>query len=285
MEFGYKRRLFITKLISYIILLAIASLISGCNANIAENSIEANIQGQNHRSNEIREKVEKAYVIGINLIMNEPVLSIGEIWALQQILKFSPDKVLRTFLDGQISNSAANRFERLVDSNAPRFRLPDDPGSGFDQLYIYILAAFGRPESRAISFIHDFLSKDEDGYILTHQLLVLEWAKQSGLQIPEELRRKKTYLLDRIYREQTRDRLFSDLYAERSAILFLYRHPTPEDARKWVLKTLNAQSPDGSWGLHSKEVAYNEQKTTLNFTANHTLALVLLTLGIYLDKY
>lgn len=285
MEFGYKRRLFITKLINYIILLVIASLISGCNANIGGNSIEANIQGQNYRSNEIRGKVEKAYVIGINLIMNEPVLSIGEIWALQQILKFSPDKTLRTFVDGQISNSAGNRFERLVNSKASRFRLPDYPGSGFDQLYIYILAAFGTPESRAISFIHDFLSEDEDGYILTHQLLVLEWAKQSGLQIPEELRKKKTYLLDRIYREQRRDRLFSDLYAERNAILFLFSYPNPKDAGKWVLTTLNAQLPNGGWGLHSREVSYNGQKTTLSFTARHTLALVLLTLRLYLKKY
>jgi hypothetical protein len=42
------------------------------------------------------------------------------------------------------------------------------------------------------------LLQERTGYFLTHQFLVLEWASQTGLDLPKEMIAKRTELLARI---------------------------------------------------------------------------------------
>jgi len=249
------------------------------------------IRGNEHKRRgdfyhpEIRKRAAKAYTSGLAAVMQEPVLTVGDVWVLQEILKCAPDKVLRQFVNNNTARLSGDPFLRLINPTAPLMDLPVDPGVGATRFYNFMLAPFGRPEERAISFINDFLSTDESGYALTHQFLVLEWAEQMGLEFPKQMSAKKQKLQGRILQEQLTDKSFSDLYAERVAILLRFTEPEPFDVTQWVQTIVNAQLQDGSWGLYSGHLAYDRQSVTGKPGVIHTIVLVLLTLRIYLDKY
>ena len=233
----------------------------------------------------LRTKAAKAYTSGVAAIMRGQVSSVDEIWVLREILKLTPDKTLQQFVNDKVASLEKDSFLRLVDPNVSRVELPADPCSGFTRFYSYVLAPFGRPEERAISFINDFLATEESGYILTHQFLVLEWAEQTGLELPGPLRNKRKGILERILQEQLADDPFSDLYAERAAILLRFKKIKAKDAANWIRTIVNAQLEDGSWGFYSKELNYDGQSTILKTAASHTIVLSLLSLRVYLNAY
>ncbi len=233
----------------------------------------------------LRTKAAEAYTSGLTVIMWESVSSVDEIWVLREILKLTPDEVLQQFVNDKAASLGGDSFLRLIDPNVSRVDLPADPCSGFTRFYSYALAPFGKPEERAISFINDFLATEESGYILTHQFLVLEWAEQTGLELPGPLRNKRKGILERILQEQLADDSFSDLYAERAAILLRFKKPKAKDAANWIRTIVNAQLEDGSWGVYPKELTYDGQSTILKPTASHTIVLSLLSLRVYLNAY
>jgi hypothetical protein len=233
----------------------------------------------------LRTQAAEAYTSGLATIMREPVLFADEIWALQEISKLTPDEALQQFINDKAAGLGEDPFLRLIDPNVSRVDLPTDPHSGFTRFYCYVLAPFGKHEERAISYINDFLATEESGYILTHQFIVLEWAEQSGLELPEPLRNKRKGILERILQEQLRDDSFSDLYAERVAILLHYKKVKVKYATNWIRTIINAQIEDGSWGVHSDELTYDGQSTIVEPTASHTIALTLLSLRVYLNTY
>ncbi|MBA7610627.1 hypothetical protein ES703_17839 [subsurface metagenome] len=233
----------------------------------------------------LRTKAAEAYTSGLAAIMRESVSSVDEIWVLREILKLTQDEALQQFVNDKAASLGGDSFLRLIDPNVSRVDLPADPCSGFTRFYSYVLAPLGRPEKRAISFINDFLATEESGYILTHQFLVLEWAEQTGLELPKQLEAKKPKILERILQEQLTDDSFSDLYAERAAILLRFGDQKPSNAAQWVEIIVNAQLEDGSWGLYSENLTFDGESTTGEPGASHTIVLALLSLRAYLDKY
>lgn len=233
----------------------------------------------------VRRNAAKAYTSGVAAIMREQVSSVDEIWVLRETLKLTPDKTLQQFVNDKSASLGKDSFLRLIDPNVSRVDLPVDPCSGFTRFYNYMLAPFGRPETRAISFINDFLATEESGYVLTHQFLVLEWAEQTGLELPKQLAAKKPKILERILQEQLADESFSDLYAERAAILLGFGDQKPSNAAQWVEIIVNAQLQDGSWALYSETFTFDGQSTTGEPGVSHTIVLALLSLRAYLDKY
>ncbi len=217
--------------------------------------------------------------------MRETVSSVGDVWVLQEICKLAPDKALQQLVNDSVAKFIGDPFLRLIDPNAPRVDLPADPGTGLTRFYNYMLAPFGTHRDRAVSFVNDFLATDESGYVLTHQFLVREWAEQIGFELSDQLVTKKQEILGRILQEQLTDNSFSDLYAERVAILLRFGDPKPSDAAQWVQTIVNAQLQDGSWGLYSEKVTFDGESTTGEPGVSHTVALALLSLRVYLDKY
>ncbi|MBU0698800.1 MAG: hypothetical protein KKE59_05170 [Proteobacteria bacterium] len=232
-----------------------------------------------------RARVEKAHTLGLAAILREQVLTVGEIWLLQKMLKSAPNKALQQMVNDRAADLAGHPFERLINPSTPYANLPEDPGCGLTRFYNYILAPFGTPKKRAISFIDDFLSTDESGYVLTHQFIVLEWAEQTCLELPEQLEAKRKKLLDQILWEQLADKSFSDLYVERVAILLYFGDPDAIAAAQWIKTIVNAQLPDGSWGLYTEHLSYDGQSITGKPGTSHTIVLALLSLRAYLDKY
>ncbi len=261
------------------VLLPVMVCLTGIGCGIEQASVS------NLNLTRLRTQAAEAYTSGIAAIMREPVLSVDEIWVLREILKLTPDEALQQFVNDKIAGLRGNSFLRLIDPNVSRIDLPADQYSGFSRFYSYVLAPFGMPEERAISFINDFLATEESGYILTHQFLVLEWAEQTDLELPEPLRNKKKGILERILQEQLADNSFSDLYVERAAILLRFKKPKAKDAVNWIRTIVNAQLKEGSWGIYSKELTYDGQSTILKPTASHTIVLSLLSLRVYLNAY
>jgi len=113
----------------------------------------------------------------------------------------------------------------------------------------------------------------------------LVWAEQTGLELPGQVIEKKQKLLGKILQEQLTDNEFSDLYAERVAILLHFGTPKSSDAARWIQTTVNAQLQNGSWGFFSGELTFEGQSISGKPGVSHTIALSLLSLRNYLDKY
>ncbi len=73
---------------------------------------------------------------------------------------------------------------------------------------------------------------------------------------------------------------FSDLLAERAALLLLFSTLATNEVIQWVSAVLDAQLPDGTWGRHSTELPYDGKSVTVHTAPTHTSALALL---IFLD--
>ena len=89
------------------------------------------------------------------------------------------------------------------------------------------------------------LSTTSAGYEATHQLLALQYMKQNGCLSPDE---EKTLGLTAraIAAEQQQDSLFSDLWAERLAVL-LYGDYRQLVESSWIETLIAKQDPSGAW--------------------------------------
>lgn len=216
----------------------------------------------------------------------DPSLKAGELWMLKRLNGLSPDADLKRLVDRAVRDLAGHKSARLVDPKAPKTALPADPGRGLIKFMYYVLAPIGVPESRAEAFIRDFLSQPGTGYVLTHQFLVLEWAGETGLAVPESLREKKDGLLERIAAEQASGTQFSDLFAERASILFAFSAVPPETAAGWVETILAAQAADGRWlDTKSTPLTYDGQNATAMHPWGHTTGFAAAAIGFYLQRY
>lgn len=89
------------------------------------------------------------------------------------------------------------------------------------------------------------LSTTSAGYQATHQLLALQYMKQNGCLSPDE---QETLALTAraIAAEQQQDSEFSDLWAERVAVL-LYADYRQLVAADWIETLVAKQEPSGAW--------------------------------------
>lgn len=227
----------------------------------------------------------RALARAIAALEREPSLDVGGVWFLQKLYEVYPDEGIRRVTERGVEQLAGQPDARLINPQAPRPSLPSDPGRGILRLSRFVLAPLGTPVERAARFIADFVATDETGYVLTHQFLVLEWARELGLDLPEAVRGRRRRLLEGIAREQAADGRFSDLFVERAAILARFASDTPADADRWVRVMLHAQRGDGSW-VHqgATTLAYDGQAAPAAHPRGHTTAIASNALGFYLHR-
>ena len=213
-----------------------------------------------------------------------PAMEIGEAWFLQQLAAQRDDPALRALVADTERRLADHRAARLLRHDAPALPLPEDPGHGIMRLANYIFAPAGEPPTRATAFIDDFTANPASGYVLTHQLLVLEWARSVGLALPAAVAQRRDGLLAQIAAEQRADRSFSDLFAERAAILLAFTTPEPAEADRW-LEVIGAAAPaDGRWVSARSMIAYDGQQASANHPWAHTTGFVAAASGFYLQR-
>ncbi|CAK0749270.1 hypothetical protein CCP4SC76_2020001 [Gammaproteobacteria bacterium] len=230
----------------------------------------------------LADQVEAVFQSELTLLLAAPSLPTDALWALQEMDRILPNPKIAAFLsDKKADTSEKDVFWPLLEPTAKRPHLPDDPGSGSRKIYHFLLSSIGEPPERAIALLTQFLSTRESGYLLAHQFLVLEWARQTGLPLTAELQAKRGEVLGWILAEQEQDKQFSDLYAERTAILLLFSPPKPPLAQTWVKTILAARKPSGGWGEFQTQLTYDGEHSILKHGTDHTRVLALLALRAY----
>ncbi len=109
------------------------------------------------------------------------------------------------------------------------------------------------------------------------------WLRSLGL--PIDLKAKKRAVLRRISAEQAGAELFSDLYAERVAILLHFSKPSASDAHRWMHTMVNAYLENGMWAHYSESMVYDGETIIGAPGVNYTRVLALLSIRVYLEQY
>lgn len=213
----------------------------------------------------------------------ERAFNSGTLWVLTKVTEVTGDDRYAGWVKEMVGLAKGDRCLRLVDASQPQPVLPADPGRGLLRFANFVAAPVGQPAFLARKFIEQFISEPGEGYVLTHQILVVEWAREQGLELPASAYDRERQLLKTLEREQDADPEFSDLYAERAVVLVMYGNPTSEKAAPWIRVIVDAQRKDGSWGEFSQTVVFDGQKSfSRSGDASHTQALALLALAGYL---
>ena len=233
----------------------------------------------------LRANADRIYANSIHSILDEKKWNVGEIWVLKELMKFDQDIRLPQLLNSQIDKLSGDPFLRLVDPKAPLVTLSEHPGTGRDRFYTYMLAVVGTPADQALSYVREFILSDAKGYVQTHQFLAMVWFEQTNIGLSAEFMAKKKLILSRIAAEQERAEVFSDLYAERMAILLHYGNPKTPDVHRWIQTMVSAYLQNGRWVLYTENIAYDGERDTNAPGVNHTRILSLLSLRLYLDYY
>ena len=212
--------------------------------------------------------------------------SSGSLWTMRKLAEYTGDGRYDDWVDKMVPLASSNDPGlRLVDPSQPKPVLPDDPGRGFIRFGNFVMAPAGQPEFLARRYVLQFISEPGEGYVLTHQIVVIEWAREQGLTLPASVEDRKKQMLQALEREHDADPQFSDLYAERAAILVMYGDAPPEKMATWAGLIVDAQRKDGTWPQSGQTVVYDGRKSVARKTeASHTQALSLLALAGYLKR-
>ncbi len=230
--------------------------------------------------------VGRALARSFRALLSESLFTAADVGVLQKLVQLRPDPELERLIEWWRGEHGSSPYRRHINPEATRVALPEDPGHGIIRFYNYVLAPFGRPESRALEFIRDLVSSQETGYVLTHQFLVIEWAGEQGLVLPEPVLALRPQLLDRIAAEHAADNRFSDLFAERTTLLIQFTRPLPAAASDWVDILLTAQLPEGNWeDLEPSTIVFDGQTATAVHNRGHTTAWSALALAAYVQRH
>jgi hypothetical protein len=221
---------------------------------------------------------------GVAALAQAPTVpNSGAVWSLQRLY---PERQPR--LDALIARSIASQggdpTARLNAPSLPPPSIPSDPGRGVARLSVYLQAPYGAPAQRAADFLRDFLATPGDGYILTHQLLALLWSEQFGVVSRDDAAALRAPLVARLLAEQSAaPAVFSDLYAERVALLLTFSPVPPPQRDAWLATIIAAQHEDGRWvddGV--SPLLYDGQQASAQHDWTHTSvhAVVALALGL-----
>mgnify|MGYP000113436509 CR=1 FL=1 len=219
---------------------------------------------------------------GLVALTAAPALgNVGTAWFLQQLQARSPDARLAALLARSVPALRADPSIRLIDPSAPPAVLQADPPRGLLRFANYLLAPVGAPPQRAAAFVAALLAPDEQGYVLTHQLLVLIWAEQFGVAVPPDAPALRARLLARIAAEQAAARQpCSDLNAERLAVLYTFATPPPAEAAAWLDALVACQQADGRWvDATPSQLTYDGQTVPAYHEWTHTTGLAVVALG------
>ncbi len=216
---------------------------------------------------ELRRQAESSLTLGRWAFLAKTRVTVDTVWTLRKALEAQPDERLMAWADERAAELSGDKFARLLQPDAKRPILPEGQGTGMQQLGNYILAAVGAPADRAVRVIDEFTATAQRSYGLTHQVFVIKWAAETGLDLPSEVRQRVPGLLKKIAAELAVDRRFSDLYAERVALLLFFGDPSEQDAARWTRKIVDEQGEDGLWG------------------SSHTNGFCVMALSLVLKRY
>lgn len=134
----------------------------------------------------------------------------------------------------------------------------------------------------------DFVRGDFEGYVLTHQLLAMDWARSVGCSVPGEWPSRQQELVDRVLAELHEDDGYTDLFVERVTVV-AFLGDVRDLRREWIELILDAQQADGCWesppfeftvSMHGRSITLEGQ----DLKRTHASSLAVLLLTQYLES-
>lgn len=222
-------------------------------------------------------------------MLSEKKVAVDVLWVLTQLQSKQHDPTIERFIQSRKARTPNPSYLPGVFPDSPKIPLSEEVPSGTRRFITYLQAPLGKPQETARRHLKRFVSEEADGYVLTHQLIVLLLAEQAELPLSPEREETKRLLLEKIYREQAKIKSVDciDLYMERIALLLFYgnkQNLDPQAIDNWIRTLLEMQRPDGSWPHSKTSFPYDGENVTLSSPRSHTTVLAMMALQAYLNS-
>lgn len=227
----------------------------------------------------------ESYAKARTSMLQEEEVYVDVLWVLNQFSR--EDEELHSFIEQAKGGVPDKQYVPGVFPDVSRVELPEDPGSGIKRFITYLSAPFGQPEERAMAYLREYVFEEVEGYILTHQFLVLVWAEQAGLPLTKDLFLRRDYLWEKVYEELVAldDMDSIDLFMERVAIVLAYgKAENIEEVlvEEWMERIVEFQLEGGFWPVSKTRISYDGASTQLTSPRAHTTALAMMALDAYI---
>lgn len=232
------------------------------------------------------EAVGLAIVKGVTYLENHEPSSIDSTFIVTQLHMQAKRQALADFIQ-----KARVKFEKdpsiwYLTRGSSRLTIPEPLPKGEDLLKLITNTPQADPPQASFDLLVKFLAAQHNGYLLTHQMFMLEIAKSRGAEIPLTIKRDGSQYLVPILEEHKKSKDFGYLYARRTLLLLLYSLEIEPVASEWVEVLLAAQREDGSW--HDDRVVSSElEGASFSFVPSDvdTTAYATYCLAVFLRKY
>ena len=230
------------------------------------------------------ERAAAAYDAARAALLADAETQTDAVWFTQLLLRDRDDPELERWVEEQIPLHREDPFFPIIaPAEAAPKPLPSDPGHGLIKWGVYLLAAVADPEPIALRYLNDYLGMTEmTGYILTHQVSALEWARAKHRPLASEVYDRLPVLLARIEEEHAEDTVFSDLWVERAAFLTAFGEPTSAQIERWTSVLVENHLGNGDWGDGATEIHFDGQSMVGDHEREHARGMAMIVLAHYL---
>jgi hypothetical protein len=212
-------------------------------------------------------RIEAAIDRGLTWLFAQDDLSVGDLFGLQRIER----PAAQEHAAAEIARRAGTLgpFEGLVRPGAlarePREDWASLEGHRYEPMARWIYHAANAPGVPTPEGIVKQLLDDPHGeYLLAHQYLALRVLSERGVVSGPGVEARLGALLSALEAEQLTETAFSDLFAERLALL-LWGGRAPAQTPRWIQLILDAQETDGRWRVpaHPYPTTLDEKHATV----------------------
>ena len=233
------------------------------------------------------ERAAEAFLAGRKAMLADQTVATDVVWFAQEILKDRPDSELAAWVEHQIPLHTDDLYYPIIDpTRLSKVEVPEQLPRGLLKFGFYLLAAVGGPDSRAIPVFEEYLAiEDAEGYVLTHQLSGLEWARALDRPFPESTYARSAEFVTRIREEHDSDDRFRDLWAERAAFLTLFGNPNAEELAAWTEKLVDYHLGNGDWGHFATYMAFDGGSSVGEHPRAHVRGMSMIVLSRYLATH
>ncbi len=199
----------------------------------------------------------------------------GTLHAAAEAAALLHDQPLLEWVQQQRGAFANDAWIALLDRQTAAVQ-PATARQGHAKLHRYLLASLAPPDDPiAAAVLREFLGLELHGYMLTHQLYALRWARERGAKDAVSTERVQQ-LVQRMRAAFDALPVFSDLYAEQANLLLAFGERLPKSS---IERLTQAQHSDGSfrdetsWNLVFDGEAVASVSNPVHTTAQALLAL------------
>lgn len=233
----------------------------------------------------LRERAVAVYNAAMRSLLAAERTEIDAVWFAQIVERMQPDPDLAEWINAQIRLHVADSFYPMIAPDAhPTARVDRDPGRGIAKWITYLRSAVADPDAIAMRHLADYLAMDATGYILTHQLSALEWARAANRPLARSDLARLPVLLQEIAAEHEKDSIFSDLWVERAAFMTAFGNPDPESIRDWVGVLVEHHLGSGDWGDGATMLHFDGESKVGYQQREHARGMAMIVLARYLTE-